>query len=171
MAITLYDITVPVFLRGLDRLGHVLAAGRAWGEAEGVAAETLLAARLAPDMLPLTGQVQRASDTAKLAMVRLGGVENVPFPDEERSFADLDARIAKTRAFLEAVPRAALDGREDEVISPSIGRRQVTLPARGYALGFALPNFFFHVTTAYAILRAEGAPLAKPDFIGPLGEG
>jgi hypothetical protein len=171
MAISLYDITVPVFLRGLGILDEVFAKGRAWGEAQGLEPEALLAARLAPDMLPLTGQAQRASDTAKLAAVRLGEVENTPFPDEERSFAEIADRLARTRAFLEAVPRAALDGREDVVISPNIGRRQVSLPARDYALQFALPNFFFHVTTAYAILRAQGVPLGKPDFIGPLGAG
>ncbi|MBP7003259.1 DUF1993 family protein [Amaricoccus sp.] len=170
MAISLYDITVPVFRRGLDRLEHVLGRGRVWAEAEGIDPQALLAERLAPDMLSLTGQVQRASDTAKLAVVRLGEVENVPFADDEASLAEVIARIERTRAFLAAVPRTALDGREDTVISPSIGRRQVTLPARDYALGFALPNFFFHVTTAYAILRARGVPLGKPDFIGPLGE-
>jgi hypothetical protein len=169
MAITLYDVTVPMLLRGLDRLGVLLDMGRAFGEAEGIAEADLLGARLAPDMMTLTGQVQRASDTAKFAAVRIGGVENVSFADEEASFAELADRIARTRAFLEAVPRAAIDDKADAVISASFGRLAVTMPARDYALQFALPNFFFHVTTAYAILRHRGVPVGKMDFIGPLG--
>ena len=100
MAISLYDITVPVLLRGLDRLSAVLDKGRAHAEAERLSPEEMLGARLAPDMLTLTGQVQRASDTAKFAAVRVGGVENEPFADEEQSFAELQDRIARTRAFV-----------------------------------------------------------------------
>jgi hypothetical protein len=168
MTITLYDITVPVFLRGLGRLGAVLEKGRAWGESEGMAEGELLEVRLVAGMLTLAGQVQRASDTAKFAAVRIGGVENVAFADEEKSFAELQERIARTKEFLEAVPRAAIDGRAGETISASIGRQPVTIGAVDYALRFALPNFFFHVTTAYDILRAEGVPLGKMDYIGPL---
>ena len=130
----------------------------------------LLATRLAPDMLTLTGQVQRASDTAKFAAVRIGGVENVRFADEERSFAELQDRIARTQAFLAAVPRAAIDDQAAATISANIGRTPVTIAARDYALSFALPNFYFHVTTAYDLLRHRGVPLGKVDFIGPLGE-
>ena len=129
----------------------------------------LLAARLAPDMLTLTGQVQRASDTAKFAAVRLGGVENVSFPDEEKSFEDLHARLARTRDFLEAVPRSAIDDRAEAVLETRIGRQELTIAAAEYTLKFALPNFFFHVTTAYDILRAEGVTLGKADYIGGLG--
>ena len=128
MATDLYDLTVPVLLRGLDRLSDLLAKGEAHARANGVSAEEMLGARLAPDMLTLAGQVQRASDTAKLAAVRIGGVENLPMPDEEKSFAEIADRIARTRAFLEAVPRAAIDGREDEVITVRIGRGEQTLP-------------------------------------------
>ena len=120
-------------------------------------------------MLTLTGQVQRASDTAKFAAVRIGGVANERFADDEKSFEDLEDRIARTRAFLAAVPRAAIDGKDDEMISANIGRTPVTIAARDYALQFALPNFFFHVTTAYGLLRRGGVPVGKMDYIGAMG--
>ena len=168
MAITLYDVTMPVLIRGLDRLAAVLDRGRAFAEEAGLDPAELLAARLAPDMLPLTGQVQRASDTAKFAAVRIGEVPNQPFADDEQSFGDLADRIARTRAFLEAVPRSAIDAREAATISATIGRAPVTIGASDYALTFVLPNFFFHVTTAYDVLRANGVPVGKMDYIGPL---
>lgn len=169
MAVTLYDFTVPVFDRGLERLAAVLDMGRAHAEAAGLAPEALLGARLAPDMFPLIGQVQRASDTAKLTLVRVGGVANEAFPDDEASFDDLAARIARTRAFLARAPRAAIDGREDTILSATVARIPVSMPMGEYVRVFALPNFYFHVTTAYAILRANGVGLGKLDFIGPLG--
>ena len=169
MGITLYDVTIPVFLRGLDILAVLLDKGRAFGEANAIDAAELLGARLAPDMLTLTGQVQRASDTAKFAAVRIGGVANERFADEEKSFEDLQDRIARTRAFLEAVPRAAIDGNAEATISATIGRTPVTIPARDYALRFALPNFFFHVATAYDLLRHRGVPIGKMDYLGALG--
>jgi hypothetical protein len=168
MSIPLYDVTIPVFQRGLGSLGALLNKGRAFAAAEGMDQGELLGARLAPDMLPLTGQVQRASDTAKFAAVRVGGVPNEAFADEERSFEDLADRIARTRAFLADVPRSAFEHREAATISATIGRTAVSLTGRDYVLGFALPNFFFHVTTAYDILRHRGVPIGKMDYIGPL---
>ena len=168
MAIELYDLTVPVLTRGLDRLLALLDKGEAHALARGMAPEELVDARLAPDMLTLAGQVQRAADTAKFAAVRIGGAENVAFPDEERSFADLRDRIARTQAFLAAVPRAAIDRRAGETMTARIGQAEITLPVVDYALRFALPNFFFHLTTAYDILRMKGVPLSKRDFIGSL---
>jgi uncharacterized protein len=168
MTISLYDVTVPVFVRGFDNLAAVLAKGRAFGEAEGIDAAELLGARLAPDMMTLTGQIQRASDTAKFAAVRIGGVANERFADDEKSFEDLQDRIARTRAFLLAVPRAAIDDNAESMVSLNIGRASATVPGRAYALQFALPNFFFHVTTAYNLLRQRGVPLGKMDYIGSL---
>jgi hypothetical protein len=169
MALTLYDITVPVFVRGLGTLAAILETGRSFAEAEGIDPARLLEARLAPDMLTLVGQVQRASDTAKFAMVRIGGVENLRFADEETSFAELQDRLARSRAFLEAVPRAAIDDAAGTTVSATIGRTPVTIGAEEYVLKFALPNFFFHLTTAYDLLRQAGVPLGKNDFIGRLG--
>jgi uncharacterized protein len=168
MAISLYDVTIPVFQRGLGTLGTLLNKGRAFAASEGIDHAELLGARLAPDMLPLTGQVQRASDTAKFAAVRIGGVPNEAFADDEKSFEDLADRIARTRAFLADVPRAAIDGRAATEISATIGRTPVTILARDYVLSFALPNFFFHFATAYDILRSRGVPIGKMDYIGPL---
>ncbi len=169
MAISLYDVTVPVFLRGLGTLSAVLEKGRAHGEAEQIPPEELMNARLAPDMLTFSGQVQRASDTAKFACVRIGGVENLRFADEEKSFAELQDRLARTRDFLEAVPRAAIDDNAGATISANIGRQPVTIGVIDYALQFALPNFYFHLATAYDILRHRGVGLSKMDYIGPLG--
>ena len=127
-----------------------------------------MTARLAPDMLTLAGQVQRASDTAKFTAVRIGGVENVRFADEEKSFADLQNRLSRTREFLQTVPRAAIDDRRGSTIEANIGRNPITIGAVDYAQKFAVPNFYFHVTTAYDILRARGVELSKSDYIGGL---
>jgi hypothetical protein len=171
MAISLYDVTVPVLQRGLERVAAVLDKGRAYGASEALPLPDLLNARLAPDMLTLIGKVQRASDTAKFTVVRIGGVPNESFADDEKSFEDLQDRIDRTGAFLARVPRAALDGREDEMISATIGRMPVTIAGRDYVLGFELTNFFYHVTTAYALLRRAGVPLGKMDYIGPIDRG
>jgi len=168
MAITLYDLTVPVFLRGLGVMSAVLEKGRAYAEAAGIDPVELVEARLAPDMLTLAGQVQRASDTAKFTAVRIGGVENVRFADEEKSFADLQDRLARTRDFLETVPRDAIDNQEGTTIQANIGRTPVSIGAVEYAQKFAVPNFYFHITTAYDILRSRGVVLGKMDYIGAL---
>jgi hypothetical protein len=168
MAITLYDLTVPVFLRGLGVMSALLEKGRTHAEASGIEPRELMDARLTPDMLTLAGQVQRASDTAKFTAVRIGGVENVRFADEEKSFADLQDRLARTRDFLESVPRDALDSQEGTTIQANIGRSPISLGAVDYAQKFAIPNFYFHVTTAYDILRSRGVLLSKTDYIGGL---
>ena len=168
MPITLYDLTIPVFLRGSSQLDALLDKGRAFATSEGIDDADMVGARLAPDMLTLAGQVQRASDTAKFAAVRIGEVANQSFADEEKTFDELAERIARTRAFLIEVPRSAIDGRDDTMLSATIGRTPTTIAAGDYALRFALPNFFFHVATAYDILRHRGVPLGKMDYIGPL---
>ena len=166
MATQLYDLTVPLFLRGFHSMSACLAKGEAFAAEKGLDPAELVNARLIEDMAPLTGQVQRASDSAKLAMVRIGGVENVPMPDEEASFADLQARIAKTVAFLEAVPREAIDGKEDAPVEIKLPNRTLNFTGSTYVLGFVLPNFYFHVTTAYALLRHKGVPIGKMDYLG-----
>ena len=163
---TMYEASAPLFL-------HALAAMPDWLDkalAEGKSEAALLEARLAPDMKPLPAQIQMASDAAKNAMARLAGIEAPSMPDTEASIAELKARCAKTVAFINSVDRAAFDGAED---------RQVTIKfpngmgyqwaGRDYLTGFALPNFFFHVTTAYALLRAQGVSVGKPDFLSHLG--
>ena len=161
----LYDATVPGFVRGLSSLRGFLEKGRAWAEAEGKPESALTEARLYPDMLPLTAQVQRVSDTAKFLAVRVGGAADVPFPDEETSFADLFARIDRTIAFLNAVDRAGFADKEAAPVQLPVPGGAIDFTGETYALTFAIPNFWFHVTTAYAILRAQGVPVGKRDFL------
>lgn len=166
MATDLFDLTVPVFTRNLTNLGNILSKGEAFATAQGIDPADMIGARLAPDMDPLTAQVQRACETAELTLVRLGDVPNAPVDAVEQSFADLQARIRRTIAFLDRVAPDQVNGNE---------RRPVVLPTPhgdypfvgiGYVLGFAHPNFYFHVTAAYAILRMKGVPLGKLDFLG-----
>ena len=166
MALSLYHISIPTVIKGLRNLADILERGRAYADEGRIAHAKLLEARFFPDMLPLTGQIQRASDTAKLMAVRIGGVANVPMADSETTFDDLQKRIAATIAFLEAVPAEAIDGNEEtEVILPA-GSVQRRYTGQTYVLEFALPNFFFHVTTAYDLLRHSGVPIGKRNYLG-----
>ncbi|WP_337268410.1 DUF1993 domain-containing protein [Oryzifoliimicrobium ureilyticus] len=166
MSITLYELTTPVFLKGLHVLSNILKKGEEYADASNIPHETLLNKRLVEDMYPLIGQVQRASDTAKFAAVRLGQVENVPFSDDEATFADLQKRIEKTVSFLQSVPKEAFANREDAEIVRNTSAGPITSSGSQYALQFAIPNFFFHVTTAYDILRHSGVPIGKRDYLG-----
>ncbi|MEG3088208.1 DUF1993 domain-containing protein [Sphingomonas sp. PB4P5] len=166
MATELYDLTVPALLRGFAALSAFLVKAEAWAIENDVDPADLLTARLYDDMAPLTAQIQRASDTAKGAAVRIGGLENVPMADDEISFADLQARIARTVAFLETVPPEAMHGQEARPVTLTTPNGAIDFTGRSFALGFVLPNFYFHVTTAYAILRMKGVPLGKLDYLG-----
>ena len=166
MAISLYDASVPVFIRGLDQLTHVLNKGLAHAQAQGLDTATLVNARLAPDMLTLAGQVQRASDASKLAAARLGGMTAPSFADTESTYDELLQRIAKTRDFLASVDRAAIDGQEAREVRLKVGDGEIVFDAQRYLLQFAIPNFFFHVTTAYDVLRHVGVPVGKRDYLG-----
>lgn len=166
MAISLYDASVPVFIRGLDQLTHVLNKGLAHAQAQGLDTATLVNARLAPDMLTLAGQVQRASDASKLAAARLGGMTAPSFADTESTYDELLQRIAKTREFLASVDRAAIDGQEAREVRLKVGDGEIVFNAQRYLLQFAIPNFFFHVTTAYDVLRHVGVPVGKRDYLG-----
>jgi hypothetical protein len=166
--LSLYDVSVPSFIRALENMDKFLDKGAAWFAEAGRPESELTGARLVADMHPLTAQIQRASDSAKGLAVRVGGVENVAMPDEEVTIADLKARIAKTIDFLKATPREAFDGKEETPVEVKTGKGSMTFTARDYVLGFAIPNFFFHVTAAYALLRKEGVPLGKMDYLGPV---
>jgi hypothetical protein len=166
MTTSLYDLTIPVFTRALNNLSAILEKGRAFADETGLDHAVLLEARLVADMAPLTAQIQRASDSAKGTAVRVGGVPNVAMPDTEVSFEDLQARIAATIAFLTTVPREAIDGREDAVVELALPNKTLTFTGQSYALTFAIPNFYFHVTTAYALLRMHGVPIGKLDYLG-----
>lgn len=166
MSLSLHEISVPVFIRAFRNLSKILEKGRAFADEKGIAHSELLGARLYPDMAPLTGQIQRASDTAKFVGVRVAKSENVPMADTEASFDDLQARIAATVAFLEKVTPQSMEGKETAEVVLKFGPQSITFTAPQYLLVFALPNFFFHVTTAYDILRHKGVPIGKLDYIG-----
>jgi len=163
MALSMYQASAPVFLRALRVLNALLEKG----EASGVPAADLVDARLAPDMMGLAGQIQRASDTAKGAVARLTGATPPAMPDEETTLEELKARIAKTVAFIETVPEADFEGSEGREIKFKAGPYDLEFTGASYLLGFAIPNFFFHITTAYALLRMKGVAIGKMDYLTP----
>jgi hypothetical protein len=166
MSFTIYETSAPVFVAALSNMQAWLDKALAEGKDEAV----LMEARLAPDMRPFPAQIQISSDTAKGAIARLAGVEAPSMPDTEASFADLKARCQRTIDFIQGVDRSAFDGAEDRPVVlkfPNGSGYQFT--GRDYLTTFALPNFFFHVTTAYGLLRANGVSLGKPDFLQHLG--
>ena len=166
MSLSLYDVSIPAFLRGFANLSAILEKGRAYADEQGIPHAELLESRLIKDMAPLTAQIQRCSDTAKGVAVRVGQADNVAMPDTETSFDELQARIAATVAFLEAAPAESFDGREAATVTLKTAGGEVSFSGRDFVLGFALPNFFFHLTTAYAILRMKGVPIGKLDYLG-----
>jgi uncharacterized protein len=165
--ISLYDATVPVFRRALGNLDALLVKGAAHFAETGRPEAELTGLRLIADMQPLTAQVQRASDTAKGVCVRVAGMASVAMPDQEVTVADLRDRIARTVTLLDQAPREAFERDDDAPVHVVTPQRTLQFTARGYVLDFALPNFFFHVTTAYALLRKEGVPIGKADYLGP----
>ena len=167
MATELYDLTVPVFTRALNALSGLLDKAVAHaGEAGG---EALLANRLAPDMHPLVKQVQMACDGPKLCVARLSVVEAPVNEDTETTIPELKARIAATLEYIGSVPREAIDGQEGKDVVLKFPGGEWPFKGQGYVIGFALPNFFFHGTTAYGLLRQAGVPLGKRDFLGAAG--
>ncbi|WP_050406509.1 DUF1993 domain-containing protein [Bradyrhizobium embrapense] len=164
MSTPLYDASVPVFRQMLDALANLLRKGEAHARERGLDPDAMLAARLAPDMLTLVGQVQRASDHAKGAAGRLAGLKPPPFADGEQRLAEAYARISRTLDYIDTVPIRAFERAAERVITLPFG--VPPMPAARYLYGFALPSLFFHVTTAYAILRHRGVPLGKRDFLG-----
>ncbi|KAF6240228.1 hypothetical protein HO173_001839 [Letharia columbiana] len=167
MPLSLYDITVPVFIRGLTNLSAILSKGSTYADAQNLPPAHLLEARLIEDMAALPYQIQRVSDHAKDSAARLAGVEAVPMPDDETTFEELQTRIQKTIDFLKTVPEDGMDGKEEEeiVLNVKVATLEFTT-AKSYVLDFVLPNFYFHLTTAYDILRHNGVPVGKLDYIG-----
>ena len=165
MSVSMYRASIPVLTRSLNNLSAILEKASAHAAAGNIDPAGLVNARLAPDMLTLAGQIQRASDSAKGAAARLAGIENPSFADDETTFADLQERIAKTRRFLEGVSAEQIDGSATRTIEINLGAK-MTFRGDDYLLNFALPNFYFHVTTAYDILRHSGVPVGKMDYLG-----
>jgi hypothetical protein len=166
MSITMSSASVPVFVRMLTNMNAWLDKADSHAAAKKFDPSVYLSTRLAPDMLNFTKQIQIACDTAKFCVARLAGVEAPKFDDAESSLAELRARIEATIAYLKSVPAAQIDGSEDRDIT--IPRRDGSMLMKGeaYLKHYALPNFFFHVTTAYALLRHNGVEVGKPDYLG-----
>lgn len=162
MSFGLYDASAPVFVRALTNLSVLMDKALAQGFDEAALMQT----RLAPDMRPFPAQIQMASDSAKGAVARLTGTENPSMPDTEASFADLKARIDATIAFIRSVPSEAFIGGEDRDVVLRFPGGEQPFKGAAYLTGFALPNFFFHVVAAYALLRAAGVDIGKRDYLG-----
>ena len=165
MSVSLYDISIPTYRRGLQNLASFLDKAETHAAAEGASLTTYTDARLAPDMHPFTRQVQMASDAAKGGAARLAGVDAPKMEDVETDFPQLKARIAKTIAFLDTISKAQVDARHGATIELPLPGRTLSFTAPDFLMQFSLANFLFHVTTAYALLRARGVPLGKMDFL------
>lgn len=165
MALSLFDASIPGYLRMLKNLSAMLDKAEAHAAETGADLSSYVQARLAPDMGDLARQVQFASDSAKGGAARLAGMTPPSFPDTETTLPELKERIAKTIAFVESVKREDVDGQEARVIELTVPGRTLTFNGQDFLLGFSMPNFLFHVTTAYAVLRAKGVPLQKMDYL------
>ena len=161
----MFDTSIPVFVHFLKSLSSILKKAEAHCEAKKIDPAVLLGMRLYPDMLALTRQVQIATDSAKGAGARLAGIAVPSFADEEKTFADLQARIAKTMDFLGTLSKEQFAGAATRAISFKAGSREMNFTGGEYLEIWAKPNFFFHVTTAYAILRHNGLDIGKPDYL------
>jgi|SRR5450631_3662765 hypothetical protein len=168
MSISMHSASVPIFVRMLGNMTAWLDKAEAHATARKFDTTVYLAARLAPDMLPFTKQIQIACDAVKFGVARLAGVEAPKFEDDEASFTDLRARIAKTLDFVQSVPASRIDGTEAKDVVVPRRDGSMTLKGEAYLKHFVLPNFFFHVTTTYALLRHNGVDLGKADFLGAL---
>lgn len=165
MSLSMYSASIPVFTRNLRNLSTFLTKAQAYSELKKCDENNFTSARLFLDMLPLARQVQIASDVAKGAAARLAGVETPKYEDNEITFAELQERIAKTVTFLESITAAQIDGTDEKEITIQAGTKEFKFNGEQYLLGWALPNLFFHVTTAYNIMRHNGVELGKGDFL------
>jgi hypothetical protein len=166
MPLTMYHASVPVFVRALTNLSAILRKAEAHAAAKKIDPAVFVNARLAPDMFALSRQVQSASDSAKGCAARLAGMEVPRYEDTESTFPELQARIAKTVAFMQGVSPEVIAGSEERKIVLKLRGQETSFSGQAYLLTFALPNFFFHVVTAYDILRHNGVDIGKADFLG-----
>lgn len=166
MPISMHSASVPVFTLMLGNLLHWLDRAEAHAAERKYDTSVLMAARLAPDMLPFVRQIQIACDGPKFCVARLAGIEAPRFADDETSFAQLRERIARTIEFLAAVTPAQLDGTEEKEVTIPRREGSFTMQGEAYLKHFVLPNLYFHLTTAYGLLRHNGVPLGKTDFLG-----
>lgn len=166
MTISLYQASIPALIRGLTQLNVVLEKGAVFAESKNIDPQVLCNDRLFPDMLPLARQIHIATDNAKGFPARMAGQQPPRYEDTETTFAELIARIDRTIAFLETFKPGDIDGKEDKVVSFKLGPTEVTFNGLDYLTTFLLPNFYFHVSMTYAILRHNGVELGKRDYLG-----
>ena len=161
MALSLYDASIPVYLQMLRNLSAIMDKA----EAQGGDLAAYMEARLAPDMHPFSRQIQMASDAAKGGAARLAGVAPPSMPDTETTWVELKERLAKTIDFVSSIKPEQVNGDENRTVELRLPGRTMTFTAKDFLFNFGLPNFFFHVTTAYGLLRKQGVPLGKMDFL------
>jgi hypothetical protein len=166
MTVSLYDISIPVLRRGLDNMAACLTKGADYLAIEGLPESTLLEAKLAEDMYAFPRQIQIATDAAKGAGARLSNSDAPSYADTEATIAELQARIAKTSAYLDSIDPAAIIGREDAEIVMKLPSQEIRFTGLSYVQNFVVPNFFFHATASYAIMRHIGVPIGKLDYLG-----
>lgn len=166
MTLSMYQASVPVFVRALANLRAVLQKGEAFAIEKGFEPEVLLQTRLIADMLPLVRQVQIATDMAKNGSFRLAGIDPPKFEDDETTFAQLYARIDRAVELVQGIAADKIDGSEARAITLQMRDGELQFQGQSYLLDFVIPNLFFHTTTTYAILREAGVPIGKTDFMG-----
>ena len=166
MSIDMYTLSIPVFLRGLNNLQHILQKGQTHATVKNLDPNALVNARLFPDMFPLARQVQIATDVSKGCAARLAGIEVPSYADNETTFAELSARVERTLTFLQNFQPEQLVGSADKNIVLALRTHTLEFKGLAYVQTFAVPNLYFHVTTTYNILRHNGVELGKADFLG-----
>ena len=169
MPVSMFEFSVPVFVRTLRNLRNVLEIGEKFAGEKNIAPDVMLQTRLIPDMLPLVKQVQIATDMAKNGCMRLTATDPVPFADDEATFADLYARLDRCIALVEGFQPAQFEGSESRAITFKTRAGDLDFDGLTYLTTYVVPNLFFHASIAYAILREAGAPLGKNDFLGGAG--
>jgi hypothetical protein len=168
MKLSIHAVSIDIFARALGNLSAILDKGAAHAAAKKFDSTVLVNSRLAPDMLPLSRQVQIACDLAKNSAARLAGLEPPRYEDHEKTIEELRARIAKTLDYLSSIPASALEGSEERDIKVPAGERTLEFKGLAFVQRWAIPNVFFHVSTAYNILRHNGVDIGKRDFLGSL---
>ena len=168
MTISMYQASVPVFIRMLNNLAAILEKVAAHAEAKKIAPAVLLNSRLYPDMFPLSRQVQIASDTAKGGAARLAGMEPPKYEDNETTFPELIERLRKTIAYLNTLKPEQIDGSEKREVTLKVRDEMMTFEGLPFLLNRVLPNLYFHISTAYGILRHSGVEIGKKDYLGKM---
>jgi uncharacterized protein len=168
MALSMYQASIPTFIHALNNLIGIMEKGLAYAEAKKIEPSVLLNSRLFPDMLPLTRQIHIATDGVKGCAARLAGQTPPVFEDNETTFPEVIARLRKTIDYLQTFNATQIDGSEDKEITLKIGVHEMKFAGQAYLLGFVVPNFYFHVATAYNILRHNGVEIGKLDYLGKI---